>query len=169
MGRLEPGTSPVGGGCHGQVCESALVSHSRLAEAGSGAGGISGTAMSSLAHAGEGEAEPQTLHDWAAQGDARKVAEILETGQVDARDSEGCTALHFAADRGNREMVQLLLRHGADPNAADVDGATPLHYAALCGNKEVCVLLMEGGADASARDGSGQTASDLSPGGWEIW
>mmetsp|Transcript_36267 Transcript_36267/g.86064 ORF Transcript_36267/g.86064 Transcript_36267/m.86064 type:complete len:83 (-) Transcript_36267:251-499(-) len=58
--------------------------------------------MSSLAHAGEGEAEPQTLHDWAAQGDARKVAEILETGQVDARDSEGCTALHFAADRGNR-------------------------------------------------------------------
>mmetsp|Transcript_36272 Transcript_36272/g.86090 ORF Transcript_36272/g.86090 Transcript_36272/m.86090 type:complete len:100 (-) Transcript_36272:395-694(-) len=54
-------------------------------EAGSGAGGISGTAMSSLAHAGEGEAEPQTLHDWAAQGDARKVAEILETGQVDAR------------------------------------------------------------------------------------
>mmetsp|Transcript_36269 Transcript_36269/g.86071 ORF Transcript_36269/g.86071 Transcript_36269/m.86071 type:complete len:190 (-) Transcript_36269:251-820(-) len=71
-------------------------------EAGSGAGGISGTAMSSLAHAGEGEAEPQTLHDWAAQGDARKVAEILETGQVDARDSEGCTALHFAADRGNR-------------------------------------------------------------------
>lgn len=48
---------------------------------------------------------------------------------VHHRDSEGCTALHWAADKGNKEMTRVLLDNGADKHATDVDGLTPLEYA----------------------------------------
>ncbi len=47
-----------------------------------------------------------------------------------AKDEQGATALHHAAERGNREMVGLLLESGADMNARDDEfGATPTGWA----------------------------------------
>uniref|UniRef100_A0ABD2XMC0 Uncharacterized protein n=1 Tax=Trichogramma kaykai TaxID=54128 RepID=A0ABD2XMC0_9HYME len=46
---------------------------------------------------------------------------------VDARDWEGWTPLHLSLCRGHRHLTELLLRRGADPNAAADDGSTPLH------------------------------------------
>lgn len=41
----------------------------------------------------------------ASQGDAAEVQSLLEAGaDVDGRDSEGCSALHWAADRGHTEV-----------------------------------------------------------------
>jgi len=57
---------------------------------------------------------------------------VLLRGDPEAvhhRDSEGCTALHWAADKGNKEMTRVLLDNGADKHATDVDGLTPLEYA----------------------------------------
>ena len=54
---------------------------------------------------------------------------------VNARDARGRTALHHLADPHplggyhNVALLRLLLRHGADIDAADGDGHTPLHYA----------------------------------------
>ena len=46
---------------------------------------------------------------------------------------DGYTALHWAVENGDLEMVNLLLAHSADPNiAASFDkhsGVTPLHLA----------------------------------------
>ena len=62
----------------------------------------------------------------------------MPTGlDVDVRDRQGCTSLHFAADRGQAGVAAVLLARGADVNAVDEDGAAPLHYAALCGNEQV--------------------------------
>lgn len=68
-------------------------------------------------------------------GDAGKVESILaaDPDSVHWRDDDGATALHIAAVRGHRELVDVLLRHGADMNARDGKfGATPagwaLHY-----------------------------------------
>lgn len=73
-------------------------------------------------------------------GDTAAVESLLAGGvEVDSRDGSGCTALHFAADRGSSEVARLLLLRGADINAQDEDGQTPLHYAALC--KQVQVSL----------------------------
>ena len=48
------------------------------------------------------------------------------------RDENEMTPLHFAADRGLKEITDLLLQSGANVNAADADGQTPLMLAVLC-------------------------------------
>ncbi|KAL7298548.1 hypothetical protein TKK_0008324 [Trichogramma kaykai] len=45
--------------------------------------------------------------------------------QINARDKEGNTSLHLDLKTGNRFMVRLLLKNGADPNLADADGVVP--------------------------------------------
>ncbi|XP_014221801.1 ankyrin-1-like [Trichogramma pretiosum] len=49
--------------------------------------------------------------------------------EIDARDEDGHTALHLALrHNGNlTNAIQLLLRNGADPNAANEDGLTVFH------------------------------------------
>ncbi len=49
---------------------------------------------------------------------------------VNQKDALGATALHHAAFGGHRQVVQLLVREGADVNAADDEfGATPAGWA----------------------------------------
>ena len=48
--------------------------------------------------------------------------------------------------------VQVLLEHGADPNAVDSTSRTPLHRAARWGSPDCSVLLLDAGADIEARD-----------------
>ena len=47
----------------------------------------------------------------------------------------------------HRDVVQLLLDRGADPNKTDKDGMTALHCAAFNGNKDVVQLLLDRGAE----------------------
>ena len=48
---------------------------------------------------------------------------LLERGaQVNARDSRGSTALHSAALQKNDALIQLLLKHGADPSIKNAGG-----------------------------------------------
>ncbi len=61
-------------------------------------------------------------------------------------DSEGQTALHFAAKDGKTETVKLLLSLGADANAKDERGRTPLTYAAGSGHSAAVVALLVAGA-----------------------
>jgi ankyrin repeat protein len=66
---------------------------------------------------------------------------------LDATDEWGNTALHIAARHGNSEMVDILLRNGADINVMDGCGDTALHIAARDGNQDTVVMLMKHGAD----------------------
>ncbi|CAB0033535.1 unnamed protein product [Trichogramma brassicae] len=64
--------------------------------------------------------------------------------QVDARDEEGNTALNLAACRSHKNLVQLLLRKGANPNIADTCVTyTPLSYACHKNDCEVAEMLFE--------------------------
>ena len=68
---------------------------------------------------------------------ARAVMEFLveRGGDVDAElhPNIGCVGLQYAAQSGNREMVEWLLDNGAKINYADFDGRTALMFA-LMGN-----------------------------------
>jgi hypothetical protein len=67
-----------------------------------------------------------------ASGNADRVGELLtsQPALARARDDDGATALHYATERGDREMVRLLLQSGADINARDDRfNATPTGWA----------------------------------------
>ncbi|MBI4521568.1 MAG: ankyrin repeat domain-containing protein [Gemmatimonadetes bacterium] len=55
-----------------------------------------------------------------------------------------------AAMRGDVEAVRLLLRDGADVNAAQGDGMTALHWTAQRGDVEIGKMLIYAGANVSA-------------------
>jgi len=62
--------------------------------------------------------------------DAEIVRMLLEAGaEVDVRDTDGKTALHYAL-RGGAENIRVLLEFGADVNAQARNGYTPLTYLA---------------------------------------
>ncbi len=58
----------------------------------------------------------------------------------------GEAPLHVAARRWDVAMVELLVRHGADPSARRADGSSPHTLAALHGNHAVATWLLEHGA-----------------------
>lgn len=65
-------------------------------------------------------------------GDRATVRAILkqQPSAATARDSDGATPLHYAAEAGNREIVEALLDSGADINVRDARfDATPTGWA----------------------------------------
>ena len=45
------------------------------------------------------------------------------------KDSQGATALHWAAGEGHVDIVKTLIEKGADVQAKDSNKESPLHYA----------------------------------------
>lgn len=64
----------------------------------------------------------------------------------DQKDENGQTALMIACEQGNRTMVHLLLKYGADPNVQDLDGNTALQLIPPVKIKELSKVLCEQGA-----------------------
>lgn len=63
---------------------------------------------------------------------------------LNLQDKAGKTALHYAVEKGNRHMVDLLLRHHqADANVQDASGHTPLHMAILKRDISTCEIILE--------------------------
>lgn len=82
------------------------------------------------------------------------VKTLLQKGaNIHALDSRGWTALHYAADRGQSNVVMELL-DSSQPEKPDLEakttqeGWTPLVLAAHNGHKDVMNLLLDAGADA---------------------
>lgn len=84
-----------------------------------------------------------------------EVAFCIITDQ-DKADWYDWTPLHFAAQAGQKDIVEFLIAKGADVNAETIKGETPLQFAADNDHKEVVELLIEKGADVSLNR-SGET------------
>lgn len=79
---------------------------------------------------------------------------------VDLTNTDGKSALHIAALKGNEELVRMLCDWGADVDLPDGEGNTPLHYASAWGHIPVVQLLIERGCQYTARNNENYTASD---------
>ncbi len=84
----------------------------------------------------------QPIHCAAASGAFDCAAALLRAGaNVNAKQHGGWTALHAAAKDGRPELVQLLIKHGADRSAENEDAKTPLD---LTESDRVADLLRNG-------------------------
>lgn len=73
----------------------------------------------------------------------------------------GWTPLHEASNHGHHHLAQLLIKHGANINAAGPDDITPLHDAAICGSQKLVKLLIDKGADVNFKNKKGKTAQEI--------
>ncbi|XP_064189964.1 kinase D-interacting substrate of 220 kDa B-like isoform X1 [Anguilla rostrata] len=78
--------------------------------------------------------------------------------EVDGRSESGQTALMLAAEQGSLEIVQELIRRGANINLDDVDCWTALISAAREGHVEVVTELLANNANLEHRDMGGWSA-----------
>jgi ankyrin repeat protein len=105
------------------------------------------------------------LHLASAFGTPAAVAVLLEHGaSVDAvsQNPQRNQPLHAAMSLSrNLETANLLLNHGAQPNAVQVGGFTPLFSATAANRKDLAELLLARGADAHHRNDLGKTAADF--------
>ncbi|HKW01927.1 MAG TPA: ankyrin repeat domain-containing protein, partial [Vicinamibacterales bacterium] len=91
--------------------------------------------------------------DAASKGDINAVRTLLKQGaDVNTSRGDGMTALHFAAERGDGALAEMLIYAGANVSAGTRIGQyTPLHLAARSGSGAVVKALLAAGADPSVR------------------
>ena len=88
------------------------------------------------------------LHDMAQKGNIRKAELLVQHGaEIDPIDEEyQSTPLGMASRWGHVEMVEYLIKQGADVNKAGAPWATPLSWASKKGHTQIEELLKNAGA-----------------------
>ena len=105
--------------------------------------------------------------DAAMRGQTEVVRSLLSQGaDVNAAHGDGMTALHWAAERGDAAIAEMLIYGGASVHGVTRIGQyTPLHLAGRSGSDRVVGLLVDAGADVSAvTTNSGATPLHLAAG-----
>ena len=97
-------------------------------------------------------------------GDRDEVLKILQFARqnfakdneffeiVNCTNSDGFTPLHLASSEGHANMIDVLIKAGAQVDARTNNFRTPLHIACLRGNLNVIQTLVANGADINAKD-----------------
>jgi ankyrin repeat protein len=101
--------------------------------------------------AGPAAAQSSALVDAVRSRNHQAIHVLVDRrANVNAREADGATALHWAARVDDLESIRILLRAGADANLANRYGVTPLMLAAINGNADIADALLRSGADATA-------------------
>ncbi|MGD8340406.1 MAG: ankyrin repeat domain-containing protein [Gammaproteobacteria bacterium] len=80
--------------------------------------------------------------------DYAALAQLIDDGaDVNERDVDGATALHWAAYADQLQATRILIDAGAEPGVRSRYGVTPLYLAVVNGNTQMIELLLESGAD----------------------
>ncbi|HLS50432.1 MAG TPA: ankyrin repeat domain-containing protein [Burkholderiaceae bacterium] len=90
-------------------------------------------------------------------GDIPRAKALIEHGAEINR--LGWSPLHYAASKGQLDMVQFLIANDALVNAPSPDGTSPLMMAAYDGSERTVRALVAAGADATAVNIRGEDAA----------
>ncbi|CAG9862038.1 unnamed protein product [Phyllotreta striolata] len=91
------------------------------------------------------------FHMKAGQGELTE-ADVLKERDVNVKDANNLTPLHWACFYGQINSVQLLVEHGADINELGPEEETPLILAAAGGHHDIVRFLIAHGADVNHTD-----------------
>src|SRR5262245_803328 len=83
-----------------------------------------------------------SIVDAARRGDKQAVRTMLQAGKVSQTAPDGSTALHWAVENNDQEMVELLLKAGAKATAATRYDVQPISLAAVNGNAAILAALV---------------------------
>ncbi|XP_076876389.1 receptor-interacting serine/threonine-protein kinase 4 isoform X1 [Brachyhypopomus gauderio] len=100
----------------------------------------------------------------ATENRMKSVVEILlsrRSTNVNAKDEDQYTPLHFAVQNGDEGLTRLLLDRSASINEVDAQGRTPTHVACQHGQENVVRVLLSRGADVHVRGKDDWTALHL--------
>jgi len=116
-------------------------------------------AMSGFAGAATtAETSDSRLLEAARTQDAKTVRSLLsQKVDVNARSSDGSTALLWLAHWNDVDTAELLLKAGADANATNDFRMTPLSQACTNGSAEFVRLLLKSGANPNTAIATGET------------
>jgi len=99
-----------------------------------------------------------SVADAAMNGDRATVELLLQKkADVNAAQTDGATALEWAAYRDDLEIAGLLIASGANPRIPNREGATALQLAALHGSAAMLEKLLNAGALVNERGVNGET------------
>ena len=95
-------------------------------------------------------------------GDERLAGNVIhddENTDINAKDGDGLTALHYAIIKGYPKLLDKLLAHeDIEVNNQDGDGLTALHYAVKKGNPRLLAqLLSHEDIEVNGKDDNGMT------------
>ena len=98
-----------------------------------------------------GSGEDKETPTQSASGSEAPARPPARPPQAPTQSAIGSEALYAAIEKGDVEMVRLLVEGGADVNAAEgFGGNTPLHEAVEQGDAEMVKILVAAGADVNA-------------------
>ncbi len=101
------------------------------------------------------QGDGMTALHWAAmKGDVEMAQMLMYAGaNVRATTRLGAyTPLFLASQAGHADVMEALIKGGADPKAADPAGTTPLMEAAASGHTDAVQVLLDHGVDVNAKE-----------------
>jgi ankyrin repeat protein len=105
------------------------------------------------------QAADARLADAAMKQDKQTVRALLkQNADVNGPQTDGTTALHWAARWNDLEAAELMIRAGANAKAANREGVSPLYLAAVNGSAAMIETLLKAGADPNTALLAGETA-----------
>ena len=114
-------------------------------------GSLDGADFGAVLRSGWGKDPPE--------GTAKK---ILKECDFKFKEIPGVTVLHIVSQKNNEpEIIDLLVKSGANVNAQDAEGFTPLHMAAIHGNLKIVKKLVDLEADVNIITTHGKNAAEL--------
>jgi ankyrin repeat protein len=99
------------------------------------------------------------LVDAVKNGDRAAAFKLIDQKiNVNTAESDGTTALHWAAHNNDTDLVDKLIQAGAQADVKNDFGATPMSEAATNSNTAIIEKLLKAGADPDSTGTDGMTA-----------